>query len=132
MWEWICTINLRNVENSPAPVFLLKLLIFSVSGSFCKGYRGVFAPRRVCSEGSHAQEHTDKPEGHTRSVVVMRRSCSVALTENGMWSVGTFLFQDFLRTLPTRKGRETKHTDRKTDKLMLTKTITRNKLSHTS
>lgn len=27
---------------------------------------GVFAPPRVCSEGSHTQGHADKPEGHTR------------------------------------------------------------------
>lgn len=69
--------------------------------------KGVFASLRVCSEGNHTQEQGDKPEEHTRRVVVMRRSCSVALTEKGMWGVGTFLLQDCLRTLPTRKGRET-------------------------
>lgn len=98
--------NFRNVENPPTPVFLWKLLIFTVSGSLCKGIWEESAALRWYNEGGHTQEHTDRPEGYPRRVVMRRRSYSVALTEKGMWSVGTFIFR-IIGTLPTRKGRET-------------------------
>lgn len=129
MWEWICTMNFRNVENSPTPVFLWKLLVFTVSGSLCKGIWEESAALRWCNEGGHTQEHTDRPEGHPRRVVMRRRlSCT---DREGYEECGNIYFQDYL-DLANKEGEGNKCTDTKHDKLILTKTITRNKLSHTT